>query len=267
MSKIESISAEAPLHGGSVEIVYYTDPLCCWSWALEPQWRKLRYEYEGVFTWKYRMAGMIPDWNSYNDPLNSVTRPQHMGPLWMEAEQVSGMPINSRIWVDDPPQSSVPACVAVKCATLQSTAIGEAYLRKLREAVMIYGKNIGKKETLWEQAKELALEMAIFDYDLFVKAYSSDLCIAAFKEDIASVRYYAIQRFPTLVLSGENKRSVMISGYKPYEALVEALKQVVPDLSPTRKANGIQDYKDYWAGITDREVEEALGIVRQSSEQ
>ena len=26
----------------SLSIEYYTDPLCCWSWAFEPQWRRLR---------------------------------------------------------------------------------------------------------------------------------------------------------------------------------------------------------------------------------
>src|SRR5690242_21305745 len=27
-----------------LEVIYYTDPLCCWSWAFEPQWRRFLYE-------------------------------------------------------------------------------------------------------------------------------------------------------------------------------------------------------------------------------
>ena len=41
--------------------VYYTDPLCCWSWAFEPHWRRLRDEFGGALDCRYRMAGMIED--------------------------------------------------------------------------------------------------------------------------------------------------------------------------------------------------------------
>ena len=76
--------AELPPAPGAppIEIVYYTDPLCCWSWAFEPHWRRLREEFGGALDWRYRMAAMIADWNSYNDPLNSVNRPVQMGPIW-----------------------------------------------------------------------------------------------------------------------------------------------------------------------------------------
>src|SRR5687767_9309029 len=89
-----------------VEITYYTDPLCCWSWALEPQWRKLRYEFGDQIRWKYCMGGLIPNWQTFSDPMNSVARPAQMGPLWMDASQVSGMPIADSIWSQNPPASS-----------------------------------------------------------------------------------------------------------------------------------------------------------------
>src|SRR4051794_10923157 len=77
-----------------VEISYYTDPLCCWSWAFEPQWRKLKFEYEGKISWRYCMSGLIPSWNDYNDPMHSVSRPIQMGPVWMHAMELSGMPMH-----------------------------------------------------------------------------------------------------------------------------------------------------------------------------
>ncbi len=103
-----------------VEITYYTDPLCCYSWAFEPQWRRLRYEFEGRISWQYIMGGLLPGWNNYNDELNSVSRPVQMGPVWMQASHISGMPMPNRIWLEDPPASSYPACIAVKCAQPQT---------------------------------------------------------------------------------------------------------------------------------------------------
>src|SRR5215217_1274269 len=114
-----------------VAIVYYTDPLCCWSWGFEPQWRKLRYQFQGRLKWRYYMSGLLPEWNRYTDSLNSVSRPAQMGPIWMEAAHISGMPIENRIWIENPPSSSYLACVAVKCAALQSPALEEMYLRLL----------------------------------------------------------------------------------------------------------------------------------------
>src|SRR5688572_2904993 len=129
-----------------IDITYYTDPLCCWSWALEPQWRKLLYEFNGLISWRYCMTGMIPSWDQYNDAMHSVSRPIQMGPVWMHASQLSGMPMNSRIWMENPPASSYPACIAFKCAEMQSEGAGDRYLRLLREAIMLDGKNIAKPE-------------------------------------------------------------------------------------------------------------------------
>src|SRR3954466_16223308 len=125
-----------------VEIIYYTDPLCCWSWAFEPQWRRLRYEFGDKIIYRYVMSGLLPEWKNYSDPLYSVSRPMQMGPVWHQASLQSGMQMYDKIWVEDPPASSYPACIAVKCAELQSKKAGDTYLRLAREAIMLHGKNI-----------------------------------------------------------------------------------------------------------------------------
>src|SRR3954471_8227222 len=78
-----------------LEIIYYTDPLCCWSWAIEPQLRKLQFEFTGKLKWRICMGGLLPGWKNYHDEINSVTRPIQMGPVWMHAQQISGMPMNT----------------------------------------------------------------------------------------------------------------------------------------------------------------------------
>ncbi len=79
-----------------LELEYYTDPLCAWSWGFEPQWRRLRYEFAAQLRWRYRMGGMLSDWQRYNDPLNDISRPVQMGPLWHQIAEVSGMPLDDR---------------------------------------------------------------------------------------------------------------------------------------------------------------------------
>lgn len=242
-----------------VEIVYYTDPLCCWSWAFEPQWRRLRYEFSGKIRWRYRMGGLLPDWNSYNDPMNAVSRPLQMGPVWMEARYVSGMPIQDRIWYEDPPTSSYPACIAVKCAELQSVEVGEQYLRCIREAVMLEGRNIAKNEVLIDEAVKLAQKLPqVFDAAQFENDLKQGAGREAFRQDLQKVRYYQIGRFPTLTLQRPSQPGVMITGYRPYSVLLDALSRVAPDLKPVQQASDAEAYKNYWGQATEREVSEAL---------
>jgi hypothetical protein len=51
--------SQDPAPGARIELVYYTDPLCCWCWAFEPHWRRLRAEVGSALDWPYRLAGMI----------------------------------------------------------------------------------------------------------------------------------------------------------------------------------------------------------------
>src|SRR5436190_8530475 len=105
----------------AIEITIFTDPLCCWSWAFEPQLQHLKMILAGQAEWQYRMAGLLPSWNNFQDNVNAVSRPIQMGPVWMHAGQIAQKPICHRLWIDDPPASSYPACIAVKCTQLQSS--------------------------------------------------------------------------------------------------------------------------------------------------
>ena len=240
-----------------VEITFYTDPLCCWGWAFEPQWRRLQYEFDGLITCRYVMSGLLPSWQSFNDPLYSVSRPMQMGPVWHEASLKSGMKIYDKIWVEDPPASSYPACIAVKCAELQSVEAGVLYLRLAREAVMLRGKNIAKQTVLKDIAKEIfmnhpgLLDMEKFIFDLI----GSDNGIEAFRKDLNEVQARNITRFPTLIMRSLNKPSLMITGYRPYPILVDAMKQLT-SVNDYAKQISKEDYVKYWGNLTEREIEE-----------
>jgi putative protein-disulfide isomerase len=202
-----------------VDIVYYTDPLCCWSWVFEPVIQQLRTQYN----LRYCMAGMLASWESYHDTLNAVTRPIQMGPVWLQAKQMSGIPLNDKIWFKDPPASSYPACVAVKCAAMQSAAAEEMYLARLREAVMLNEQNIAKKEVLLAIAKEVPL----LDIALFEQQLSSEQVLNAFKADLQETQYRGIKRFPSLLITVPGKKTgVLLTGNRPLESIIEAINQL-----------------------------------------
>jgi predicted DsbA family dithiol-disulfide isomerase len=208
-------------------VTYYTDPLCCWSWALQPHWKKLTEQYGHLIQWQYVMCGMIQDWNTYNDPMNSVNKPLQLGPVWMHASQISGVHMDYSIWHSDPPASSFPSCLAVKCAGLQSETAGELLLMRLREAVMTKRLNIAKSAVILSVAQEVSREYgSVFDFDLFEEHWKKDAGVEAFRADLQQARFLKIGRYPTLTFTKDKARGIMITGYRPYEILVDALRQI-----------------------------------------
>ena len=238
-----------------LEITYYTDPLCCWSWAFEPQWRKLLYVFSGQIRYRYCMGGLLPGWKNYNDSVNSVSKPIQMGPVWMHAAQLSGMPIAHNIWMTDPPVSSYLTCIAVKCAGLQSPKSEELYLRLLREAVMIRGENISKESVLLSIANELSEVMQEFSKTQFTEDLKNDKGLEVFRKDLQEVQYHNINRFPSLVVKNKMSQAIIISGYRSYSLLLNAIEQL-GELQKNNKKIEPEDYKDFWLSLTDRELQE-----------
>lgn len=204
---------------------YYTDPLCCWSWAFEKTWQQFQEEFGDKISVQYILCGMIPDWNTYSDPMNNVSRPLQMGPVWMHASQVSHTPIDYAIWHEDPPASSYPSCIAVKCAALQSADIERQYLYKVREAVMVRKMNIARDEVLRALAHELAETTSNFDVLQFENDLKQGRGKAAFRSDLQNAAFHKIGRYPTLTMTPSSGEAIIMVGYRPYSALLEAVSR------------------------------------------
>lgn len=209
---------------GRIKIEFYTDPLCCWSWAFEKPWRQFVSDFGNEITYEYIMGGMIPHWQSYNDPLNSVSKPIQMGPIWMHASEVTQVKMKYSIWHEDPPTSSYPACIAVKTARLQSAEAADKYLYEIRRSLMDEGKNISKPEILLEVGKNL--DGDIFNFEQFHKDWNEGNGKEAFRQDLQKAKYHSIGRFPTLTFQNHEGRGVIITGYRPYDILVKSFNHV-----------------------------------------
>lgn len=237
------------------KVEYYTDPLCCWSWAMEPQMRKLRYLLKERLKINYVMGGLLKDWKHYSDNLNNINLPSQLGPLWMEAKQRSGQPIEENIWLFNPIQTSYPACMAVKAAEDQSTTAGEAMLRMLREAVMIHQRNIGETDVLLELALDLE-QKGILEKDRFEKCLFSDEVSRLFRKDLDLTKLREIRRFPTLLISLGDK-TMQITGYRPFSVLLDTFKLLDAKLEIPHQIDK-QEYLNSWESLTKRELEEVL---------
>jgi putative protein-disulfide isomerase len=112
---------------------------------------------------------------------------------------------------------------------------------------------------LIEVAEEIANnKLTTFDLARFKDDMKNDNGIEAFRKDIQEVQYRNINRFPTLIVRQRNQQAVIITGYRPYSALLTALSQVAPNLKKVHTTIDAEAYKRYWGSITQKEVDEAL---------
>jgi len=212
-------------------VTYFTDPLCCYSWVFEKEWKKFINQFHSYIDYKYVMGGLLPNWNIYNDPINLICKPSQMGPLWMELSQKTGIPIASRIWVDDAPASSYPSCIAFKAAEIQSPKAGEEYLLLLRKTVMTDGQNISKNEVLLQAAKTLQKNsLPSFDCHQFKEDYLNGKALDLFRKDHDKINYLRIQKFPTITIERIGKKGIILKGLKSFEDLQKALHSVAPEI-------------------------------------
>ncbi|HET6255727.1 MAG TPA: DsbA family protein [Puia sp.] len=205
-----------------VDVTIYTDPLCCWSWATWPQWRKFRASVVTPMTVTYKMAGLLPSWDQFNDSLNAISKPIQMAPEWAHAKRIGHVPINDRIWITDPPESSFPACIAVKAVAQQSGPAAEAYFFSLQNAVMVRSLNIAHTPVLFKIATELANEWSEFDPFLFRDDLLDGRGKGEFMKDLQETKYLRICRFPTFVFRTVRKPAMVVSGYQSFESFQAA---------------------------------------------
>jgi Thioredoxin len=124
-----------------VDTYYYTDPMCPWSWALEPVLRKLSVEFAGGLEVSYVMCGMAREVGDGGRIVSEM----------LEASAESGMPVDARLWLAAPPRSSYPACLAVRAAAEQVDPT--PYLRRLREGLLCRRRKLDTADALIEEAR------------------------------------------------------------------------------------------------------------------
>ena len=105
----------------SVEVRYFSDPACTWSWA-------------GELTFVWAMGGLARHFGSaHRDSEAGIKGPDCFANLmshWLNVAGRTGMPCGPRPWTEAPISSTFPACTAIEAASEQGWEAGYRYLRR-----------------------------------------------------------------------------------------------------------------------------------------
>jgi putative protein-disulfide isomerase len=221
-----------------VEVRYYTDPACSWSWGAEPKLRRLMWEFGDQLRFVWVMGGLARQYGpDYRDEEGGIgSGPDCFADLmahWIDVGAETGMPIDPRLWTRNPIASTYPACQAVKAAAEQGPEAAYGYLRRLREGLMIERRKLDHLEALVDQAGAAGLDVGRFRIDL-----ASHAITEAFAADLDEVRNPppeareagGVRRterherlsFPSAAFVGAEGSRHGVWGWQPYEAYREA---------------------------------------------
>jgi predicted DsbA family dithiol-disulfide isomerase len=208
-----------------VEVRYYTDPACPWSWGSEPKLRRLMWEFRDGLRFSWVMGGLARTYGR-DDLFGEMA-------TWLDASAESGMPIDARLWTRNPIASSYPGCLAVKAAAEQGPAAAYRYLRRLREGLMTERKKLDHPDALVGEAGPANLDTERFRIDL-----ASNAITEAFAADIEAVRDPRNEAraqdkvgetmgqdrmsFPWALFRGEDGTERGVWGWSRYDAYREA---------------------------------------------
>jgi putative protein-disulfide isomerase len=194
----------------TIELRAYTDPASELAWAAEPPLRRLLCALGDQITVRWVMTG-------FARKLEPLDHQRHLA-AWLEAAADSGMPLDPRLWLENPISSSYPACQAVIAAREQGADAASRYLRRLREALFCERKRIDHAEALIAEAGPAGIERGRFEIDLRSHAITE-----AFGGDLDEVRS-AEEPIPTpsYAFVGPNGERHDLRGPQSYDALLAA---------------------------------------------
>ena len=197
-------------HVGEVSATCFTDPYCPWAWAVEPHLRRLAVEFDGQVSVTFVIGGLAARFGD--------TRSRAVA--CVEAAVASGMPVDPRVYLDDPPSSSHPAGLAI-AAVSEQTDPGP-YVRRLREAILLERRRMDNAPALLEAAREVGgLDLGRLRID-----FGSNAIVESFGTHLERARAVDAAhhepgtdrvRLPSIEFTGADGTAHGVYGYAPYE--------------------------------------------------
>ena len=251
-----------------LRVTWYTDPHNIWCWGCEPTIRRLEFVYPDVVQLEVRYGGLFEDFGPVREQWARMS-----GGRWTESvhaffEAVGThhrMPMESSRMIEavDDFNSTWPACIAAKAASLQGTPSDRRYLRALREAWCLDGRPIHRVDVQTEVAREAGLDVARFTESLQDRRAEQ-----AFQRDREECERLEVRGFPTFTM-GRGEIAARLNGWQPWEVFDDVLRKVDPTLErqsidPTEESVvKLLETSGRWAT---REIAAVLGVTDDDAE-
>ncbi|MFZ0446247.1 MAG: DsbA family protein [Bacillus sp. (in: firmicutes)] len=208
----------------TIELYYVTDPICSHCWALEPVFRRFKEQYGHYFNFHTVMGGLLEKWGDGPvDPANGISGPADVAGHWREVGELTRMPIDGSLMIDNPVQSSFPPSRVYKVIQKNyNNELAFDYLRRAREALFAFNRNISDPSVMIDIVNHLGL-----DGEAIIKEAEQPSGHQLLNEDFSLARNLGARGFPSIIMVNEENKGIKIVGSRPLEYYVSALEQIL----------------------------------------
>lgn len=248
-----------------LEIIQYTDPMCIWCLALEPNMRKIEYLIPNQVEFKNIMGLLVDDVHKIigNDIFSKVRFQQlkaKMKEHFFDASYRSGMPVDPSFLdkIVEGDVTSYPMNLAYKAMQLQDEISANKYLRRMREAAHTECKIMAHDENIFAVASEFKINM-----EQFMKDYKNGNAEQELNKDLKKSQEDGIRSFPTILMKYGDKK-IWIQGYHEFSYFKDAIEKLTDgEIKLNTKEFSLENLVDYvvkYGKVAAKEIQVAFDL-------
>ncbi|MCB1663055.1 MAG: DsbA family protein [Pseudomonadales bacterium] len=209
-----------------IKITHFSDILCVWAYISEIRIDQLHADFGDRIELDFRLFPVFGNVKGkmetqWQDRGGIAAYSQHVTSV---ASQFTHLKINPKVWLHNPPTSSLPSHLylsAIRIAEQAEVIDQGAFLRfkkLLRSAFFAELKDISNTDVLNELVAQMNLPKALIQEKI-----NSGEAFAALAEDMQLAKELAVSSSPTLIFNENRQRLTGNVGYRIIEANVREL--------------------------------------------
>ena len=204
----------------SIEVVFFHDVLCAWSYLADARLEVLRAELGEQVRFRHRGYPLRPD----EQALDKKERQQLARQLRRISKEPEGRGVVADLWTgNDAPVSSLPPLLALEAARLQGAEQHDALLQALRRAAFLRGLNVTRRDVLLEVAGAVGLDETRFLRDL-----DDPRSFARLQEGVDDAESLGIRGVPAVMIGDE----WLMQGCRQVQEYREVIEKYLAERTP-----------------------------------
>lgn len=202
------------------QLLYFTDPMCPWSYGFISEISKLFGEYEQHVDLRLVMGGL-----RVNDNLVLTEPVKHeMARQWRRVNAITGRRFNFNFFNHKQHYlyNTEPACRAVVTLRYMHPELALDIFKGLQENFFVEGEDLTQEDSLID----VLLKYDVQEED-FLDMFHSENIYLETQDDFDLTSRLGVNVFPSVYLQAENSLTLITRGYKPYMDLMPRLEEAL----------------------------------------